>query len=72
MEKSTESGQPVFYIDGGGTLQTVALRWLIFKLKKGFTTISVSLNYCSMGLSQPPFRDTVPLKVCVKLSGGKS
>jgi hypothetical protein len=26
---------------------------------KGLTTISVGLNYCSMGLSQPPSRDTV-------------
>jgi hypothetical protein len=47
--------------DGFGTLRTVALRWPIFKPKKGPATISLGLNYCSMGLSQPPFRDTVPL-----------
>jgi hypothetical protein len=44
-----------------GTLRTVALRWPIFKQKKGSATISLGLNYCSMGSSLSPFRDTVPL-----------
>jgi hypothetical protein len=52
-----------FYIDGCGTLQTVALRWTIFKPKKGSVTISLGLNYCSLDLSQPLFRDTVPVNV---------
>jgi hypothetical protein len=44
------------------SVQTVALKWLIFKQKKGCTTISLGLNYCSMGSSQPPSRETVPLR----------
>jgi hypothetical protein len=36
------------------------LKWPIFKQKKGCATISLGLNYCSMGSSQPPFRDSVP------------
>jgi hypothetical protein len=31
------------------------------KTEKGCATISLGLNYCSMGPSQPPSRDTVPL-----------
>jgi hypothetical protein len=38
------------------------LKWPIFKQKKGGATISLGLNYCSMGSSQPQSRDTVPLK----------
>jgi hypothetical protein len=38
-----------FYIDVCATVWTVALRWAIFKRKKGFATISLRLNYCSMG-----------------------
>jgi hypothetical protein len=62
-----------FYIDGCGTLRTVALRRPIFKPKKGSATISLGLNYCSMGLSQPPFRDTVPFnkQTGYKGSGGR-
>jgi hypothetical protein len=52
-----------FYIDGCGTLQTVALRWPIFKQKKGSATISLGLNYCSMGLSHSLSCDTVPLNL---------
>jgi hypothetical protein len=38
-----------------------ALKLMIFKQKKGFANISLGLNYCSMGSSQPPpSRDTVP------------
>jgi hypothetical protein len=37
------------------------LKWPIFKQKKGCATISWGLNYSSMGSSQPPSRDTVPL-----------
>jgi hypothetical protein len=49
-----------FYIDGCVTLRTVALRRPIFKQKKGYATISLGLNYCSMGSSQPLSCDTVP------------
>jgi hypothetical protein len=49
-----------FYIDGCAIVRTVALKWPIFKQKKGCTTISIGLNYCSIGSSQPPSRDTVP------------
>jgi hypothetical protein len=41
----------------------------IFKPKKGFTTISLGMNYCSMGLSQPLFCDTVPLNFKMELQG---
>jgi hypothetical protein len=51
-----------FYIEGCGTLQTVALRWPIFKQKKGSTNISLGRNYCSMGSSHLPSHDTGPLK----------
>jgi hypothetical protein len=37
-----------FYIDGCVTLRAVALRWQVFKQKKGSATISLGLNYCSM------------------------
>jgi hypothetical protein len=40
---------------------TVALRRPIFKQIKGSATISLGLNYCSMGSSQSPSHDTVPL-----------
>jgi hypothetical protein len=49
------------YIDGCGTLRTVALSRPIFKQKKGSATISLGLNYCCMGSSHSPSRDTVPL-----------
>jgi hypothetical protein len=42
----------------------IALRWAIFKRKKGFVTISLGLIYHSMVLSQSPSRDTAPLN-CV-------
>jgi hypothetical protein len=32
------------------------------KQKKGFPTISIGLNYCSIGSAQSPSCDTVPLK----------
>jgi hypothetical protein len=51
-----------FYIYGWTVVRTVALRWVIFKQKKGSATICLGLIYCFMGLSQPPTRDTVPLK----------
>jgi hypothetical protein len=47
---------PVLY-----TLQSVALRRPIFKQKKGSATISLDLNYCSMGSSHSLSRETVPL-----------
>jgi hypothetical protein len=50
-----------FYIDGCASVRTVALKLPIFKQKKRRATISLGLNYCSIGSSQPPFRDTVPL-----------
>jgi hypothetical protein len=55
--------RPCFNIVGcaTGTLWTVALKRPIFKRKKGFTNISLGLNYCSMGSSWPRSRDTVPL-----------
>jgi hypothetical protein len=52
-----------FYIEGCDTVQTVALKWPIFKQKKGCATISLGLNYCSMGSVQPPSCDTVPLSL---------
>jgi hypothetical protein len=33
-----------FYIDGCATVRTVALKWPIFKKKKGFATISLLLH----------------------------
>jgi hypothetical protein len=36
-------------------------QWPIFKQKKGCVTISLSLNYCSMGSSQPTSHDSVLL-----------
>jgi hypothetical protein len=48
-----------FYIDGCATVRTVALKWQIFKQKKGCAAICWGLNYCSMGSSQPPSRDTL-------------
>jgi hypothetical protein len=42
-----------------GTLRTVALRRPIFKQKKGSASISLGLNYCSMGSSQSPSHDPV-------------
>jgi hypothetical protein len=59
--KSAESGEPVFTSMESVTLQTIALRWPIFKQKKVRMTISSDLNFCSMGSSQPPSRDTAPL-----------
>jgi hypothetical protein len=50
-----------FHIDGFCTLRTVALRRPIFKQKKGSATISLGLNYCSMGSSHSLSYDTVPL-----------
>jgi hypothetical protein len=50
-----------FYIYGWTIVHTVALRWAIFKQKKGSVAICLGLIYCSMGSSQPPTRDTVPL-----------
>jgi hypothetical protein len=50
-----------FCIDGCGTLQSFALRRPIFKQKKGSATISLGLNYYSMGSSLSPFHDTVSL-----------
>jgi hypothetical protein len=42
-----------FYIDGCGTLRTVALRRPVFKQKKVSATISLSLNYCSISWHCP-------------------
>jgi hypothetical protein len=50
-----------FYISGWTIVRTVAWRWSIFKHKKGSATICLGLIFCSMGSSQPPTRDTVPL-----------
>jgi hypothetical protein len=55
------------YIDGCVTLRTVAVRWPIFKQKKECATIRFGFNYCSIRLSQPQSRDTVPLIVVNKL-----
>jgi hypothetical protein len=41
---------------------TVALRWPIFKQKKGYATSSLGINHCSKGSSQPPSHDTVPVR----------
>jgi hypothetical protein len=51
-----------FYIYGWTIVGTIALWWVIFKQKKGSGTICLGLIYCSMGSSQPPTHDTVPLK----------
>jgi hypothetical protein len=40
-------------------VRTLALKPPIFKREKGFAHISLTVNYCSMGSSPPPFRDTV-------------
>jgi hypothetical protein len=53
------------------SLRTVALRRPIFKQKKVSATISLGLNYCSMGSSLSPFRDTVPLNKCKLLKNKK-
>jgi hypothetical protein len=53
----------VFILMDALTVRTVALRQAIFKLEKGFITISLSLIYHAMVLSQPPSRDAVPLKL---------
>jgi hypothetical protein len=53
--------RPSFNINGCATLWTVALKRPIFKRKKGFATISLRLNNCTMGSSWPRSRDTVPL-----------
>jgi hypothetical protein len=58
-----------FYIDGCATVPTIALKWPIFEQKKGRATICSGLNYCSMGSSQPPSRDTVPLRWFKKMCG---
>jgi hypothetical protein len=71
IAKSTESGEPVLYIDGCATVHTVALRRVIFKWKKGFATISLGQIYHSMLLSQPPSRGTVPLS-CIDYIWEKS
>jgi hypothetical protein len=59
LAKSAGSGEPVF-TSIYATVQNVALKLPIFKQTKGCATISLGLNYCSMGSSQPPSRDTVP------------
>jgi hypothetical protein len=41
----------------------VDARWSIFKQIKLAATISLGLNFCSMGSSQSPSRDTGPLKL---------
>jgi hypothetical protein len=63
IAKSAGSREPVFYIDGCATLQTFTLRWPIFKQKKGSLTISLGLNYCSMGSSQPTISWHFPFHV---------
>jgi hypothetical protein len=45
------------------TVLTIALRRWFLSRKKGFVTISLSLIYQSMVLSQPSSRDTVPLNM---------
>jgi hypothetical protein len=42
-------------------MDRIALRWVIFKRKKGFATISLGIIYQSIALSEPPSCDTVPL-----------
>jgi hypothetical protein len=44
------------------TVRTIALRQVSFKWKKELATISLDLIYQSMVLSQPPSRDSVPLR----------
>jgi hypothetical protein len=53
LAKSPGSGEPV-YIDGCTTVRTIALKWPIFKQKKGCAAISLGLNCYSMGSFQPP------------------
>jgi hypothetical protein len=53
VEKSAGFREPVFYIDKCVALRTVALDGRFLIRKKGSATISVGLNYFSMGLSQP-------------------
>jgi hypothetical protein len=59
--KISQIQKPCFNINGCATLWTIALKWPIFKRKKGFANISLGLNYCSMGTSWPRSHDTVPL-----------
>jgi hypothetical protein len=61
--------QPQAYINGCATRRAVALKRPIFKLKKGFTTISLGLIYHSKALPQPPSRDTIPLKNKIATQG---
>jgi hypothetical protein len=51
-----------FYIYGSTAQWTVALKRPIFKQKKGFANLSLGLIYYSIASSQPPSRDTVPLR----------
>jgi hypothetical protein len=45
LTKSAGSGEPVFKTNGCATVQTIALKWSIFKQAKGCATISLDLNY---------------------------
>jgi hypothetical protein len=65
VAKSAESGEPVFTL-----MDVVLYRRPIFKQKKGSTTISLGLNYCSMGSCLSLFGYTVPLSLAGKSSGG--
>jgi hypothetical protein len=53
---------PWFNIYGSTAQWTVALQRPIFKRKKGFVNLSLGLICYSIASSQPPSRDTVPLK----------
>jgi hypothetical protein len=61
LSKIRQIWRTCFYIDGCATVRTIALKWPIFEQKKGPATICLGLNYCSMGSSQPPSCETVPL-----------
>jgi hypothetical protein len=61
LKQNLPNPENQFLHHGCGTQWTVALRRLIFKQKKGYVTIGLGLNYCSMGSSHSPSCDTVPL-----------
>jgi hypothetical protein len=63
LSKIRRIWEPWFYIYGGTTLWTVALKRPIFKRKKGFANLSLGLIYHSKALPQPPSRDIVPLRL---------
>jgi hypothetical protein len=61
VAKSARSEKPDFTFMNAARLWTVALKQPIFKRKNVFVNFWLGINYCSIGPSRPPSRDTVPL-----------